>query len=157
MHRHLSWIFVSHGAFSFWAFIPYSFLIIPSHPVESIIILYSTFLLPTNKRKIKHPSLSSLSPPPPQKKWLLVQKRNNDHNRLFLHWLKISYFTVYSRFSHFVWVFLLLFCFVLFFLINLLLAEKRWKLKKCLAANKCLPQLIACSQGPYSLISVWQC
>ena len=42
------------GAFSFWAFIPYSFLIIPSHPVKSI-ILFSTFLLPTNEREIKHP------------------------------------------------------------------------------------------------------
>ena len=99
------------GAFSFWAFIPYSFLITPSHPVKSI-ILFSTFLLPTNEREIKHP-------PPPKKK--------GSGCKLFLQWLKISYFTVYSRFSHFVLnlSFVFVFAFVFFFCkINLLLAEK---------------------------------
>ena len=50
------------GTFSFWAFIPYSFLIIPSHPVKSI-ILFSTFLLPTNEREIKQPPSPPLRAP----------------------------------------------------------------------------------------------
>ena len=80
MHRHLAWIFnlCPIGAFSFWSFIPYSFLIIPSHPVKSI-ILFSTFLSSTNERKIKHP--------PPLKKRFRVQIVSSVAENLFLHCL----------------------------------------------------------------------
>ena len=74
------------GTFSFWAFIPYSFLIIPSHPVKSITFLFSTFLLPTNEREIKQPP----PPPPfspPLKKRFRLQIVSSVAENLLLHCL----------------------------------------------------------------------
>ena len=74
------------GTFSFWAFIPYSFLIIHSHPVKSI-ILFSTFLLPTNEREIKQPPPPTPFLPPPLKKRFRVQIVSSVAENLLLHCL----------------------------------------------------------------------
>ena len=156
MHRHVAWIFVSHWCIFLLGIYSLQFFNNSFSTCKNYYFIFYIFIAHQRKKDKTPPPppVPFLSPLP--KKRFRVQKRNNDHSRLFLQWLKISYFIAYSRFSCFVFqsffclFFLLLLLFFFFFSMktNLLLAEKRWKWKKCPAANKCLPKMIAYSQGP---------